>query len=392
MQPQAQPRYTSGMQAAPNLPPRRHSWLLIALVVLVHGWVALGLVDARLPLPHPDAADSGAATMVAQLLEAPTRPAPAPPAPLPLHEASPPPLPEVAPLPASPEAAQAAVAGDITPDAGSEAASVPAAGAAMAAVTAPAPGAAPASPPRTAVQEASATPPPPPEPEQRRYTVDMPPPARITLDVARTDADGTQWSGEALLAWQSNADTYRIQVEAGIRVVFTRVNLVVLTSEGAVAATGFAPIKMTEKRRGRSLTATHFDWSGNRITFSGSQANYPLLPGAQDKASVPLQLSAIARGDARQLKGDIDIQVGEDRDASVYRFQVVGQEQIDTRLGRLQTWHLTRPPKPGSYKSRLDIWLAPEHGWYPVQIRNTESSGAVTTQTVNNIDLSHSGN
>ena len=225
----------------------------------------------------------------------------------------------------------------------------------------------------------------------RRYKVDMPPPASITLDVARTDKDGTEWSGEALLAWQLNDDTYKIQVEAGIRVVFTRVNLVVLHSEGAVAATGFAPIKMTEKRRGRSLTATHFNWGENKLTFSASQAAYPLVAGAQDKASVPLQLAAIARGDAKQLSGDIDIFVGEDRDASVYRFKVVGQEEIDTRLGKLQTWHLTRPPLPGSYKSTLDIWLAPQHGWYPVRIRNSEANGAVTTQTVNNIVLNHSG-
>jgi len=174
-------------------------------------------------------------------------------------------------------------------------------------------------------------------------------------------------------------------------VVFTRVNLAVLTSDGAVAATGFAPIKMTEKRRGRSLTATHFNWGENRLTFSASQAAYPLVPGAQDKASIPLQLSAIARGDARQLSGDIDILVGEDRDAAVYRFTVVGQEEIDTRLGKLHTWRLARPPQPGSYKSRLDIWLAPQHGWYPVRIRNTEANGAVTTQTVNNIVLDHSG-
>jgi hypothetical protein len=219
----------------------------------------------------------------------------------------------------------------------------------------------------------------------------MPPPADITLDVARVDADGTRWSGEALLAWSLDEHSYRIKVEAGIRVVFTRVNLVVLTSEGTVGATGFAPIRMTEKRRGRSLTATHFDWQGNKISFSASQAVYPLAPGAQDKASIPLQLTAIARGDSRQLSGDIDILVGEDRDASVFRFNVVGQEEIDTRLGRLQTWRLTRPPKPGSYKSRLDVWLSPAHGWMPVQIRNTEASGAVTTQTVNNIVLNRPG-
>jgi hypothetical protein len=232
----------------------------------------------------------------------------------------------------------------------------------------------------------------PAAPEPRRYRVDLPPSADITLDVARLDADGTRWSGEALLSWKRNDERYRIEVEAGLRVVFARVNLVVLTSEGAVTEAGLAPLIMTEKRRGRALTATHFNRQGaGTITFSGSQNSYALAPGAQDKASLPLQLAAIARGDPAQLSGDIEIQVGEDRDASVFRFVVLGQEQLDTRVGKLQTWHLSRPPKPGSYNSRLDIWLAPGRGWYPVQIRNTEASGAVTTQTVNNIVMTDTG-
>jgi hypothetical protein len=370
------------MPSAPILLPRRRRLLPVVLVVLLH-WIVLTELQHVSPvLPQPAASVGAPMTLVAQLLPtaAPEEPAPEP---LPVPEASPPPLPRMPPVPV--EIAVPDVPGDITPvTAAPPSADGPGATPAAAPV-APAPQAPPAAPP------ASAAPPPPAAPEARRYVIDMPPPAKITLDVARTDADGTEWSGEALLAWQLNADSYRIQIEAGIRVVFARVNLVVLKSEGAVAATGFAPITMTEKRRGRAMTATHFDWGKSRITFSASQASYELPAGAQDKASIPLQLAAIARGDPKQLTGAIDIFVGEDRDAVVYRFTVVGQEEIDTRLGKLQTWHLTRPPQPGSYKSRLDIWLAPAHGWYPVRIRNSEASGAVTTQTVNNIVLDHSG-
>jgi hypothetical protein len=232
---------------------------------------------------------------------------------------------------------------------------------------------------------------PKPAPEARHYKVDLPPSADITLDVARTDANGAHWSGNALLSWTLTPASYKIRVEAGITVVFAHVNLLTLTSEGMVGEEGFMPSLMTEKRRGRALTATHFNRANGRLSFSASEANYPLVWGAQDKASVPLQLAAIARGDPKQLSGNIDILVGEDRDASVFSFIVVGQEQIDTRMGRIATWHLTRPPKPGSYNSRLDLWLAPERGWYPVQIRNLEASGAVTTQTVNNIVMKDSG-
>lgn len=355
----------------------RRALVLGALIVLLH--VALfSFIRGTFALPRLPAS-SGIDFVQTRLLREPAPP-PAEPAPLPppkLASLPPPPLPVLA-QDSAPFLNEDAVGPALEPGSGGSGVDpAPQAVAPVAAVEPPAP--------------APAEPVPPPVPEARRYKVDMPPPAKIMLDVARTDADGTRWSGEAQLAWTFNGDSYRIEFEAGIRIVFTRINLAVLTSEGAVAATGFAPVKMTEKRRGRALTATHFDWEHDKITFSSSQKTVPLVAGAQDKASVPLQLAAIARGDPAQLSGDIDLQVGEDRDAVVFRFVVVGQEEIDTKLGKLQTVHLSRPPKEGSYRSRLDVWLAPGRGWYPVQIRNTEANGAVTTQTVNNISLTDTG-
>jgi len=261
-------------------------------------------------------------------------------------------------------------------------------------VPAPAPAPAPVPAPADAARPAQAPPAsaaPAPVPEQRRYKVELPPPADITLDVARIDADGARWNGEARLSWRRAGAAYRIDVEAGIRVVFARVNLLTLASEGMVGDEGFVPISMTEKRRGRAMTATHFNRKEGVLTFSASQARVALVPGAQDKASLPLQLAAIGRGDPRQMSGNIAILVGEDRDANVFSFTVAGQEQIDTRLGRLLTWHLVRPPRPGSYHSRLEVWLAPAYGWLPVRMRNVEASGAVTTQTASNIVIKEPG-
>lgn len=227
-------------------------------------------------------------------------------------------------------------------------------------------------------------------PAARQYRVDLPPSSRIVLDVERTDADGTRWHGEQAISWQLKGGRYRMKVEAGIRVL-VRVNLLVLESEGAVGDAGFVPETLTEKRRGRAQTATHFDRKEGRITFSASAAAVDLLPGAQDKATVPLQLAAIARGGSSQLDGGIDILVGEDKDASVFRFVALGQEEIVTGLGRMQALHLSRPPRAGAYGSRLDIWLAPGAGWLPVRISNIEASGAVTTQTVNKIETMDAG-
>ncbi|MDB5790159.1 MAG: hypothetical protein JWQ80_183, partial [Massilia sp.] len=132
--------------------------------------------------------------------------------------------------------------------------------------------------------------------------------------------------------------------------------------------------------------------ASKRITFSASEGSFELLPGAQDKATVPLQLAGIGRADSRQLAAGIDILVGEDKDATVFNFVLVGEETIDTGIGRLATWHLARPPRPGAYNARLDVWLAPAANWFPVRIRNTEANGAVTTQTIRKIVITEAGN
>jgi hypothetical protein len=375
---------------------RSRKIVLATLTVLLH-LAVLDWFSRQIGRPREDIARREAG-FAAKLVEAPT-PQPQPPAAPPQPLLPPPPLPQLPPEPVE-VAEEAPPAQPVQPangqaDAGAE---VPAADTAPGADAAGQGRAAAAtadvqSPQavESAAAASTAAAQAKPAPEARRYKLDLPPAADITLDVARTDANGARWSGNALLSWTLTPTSYKIRIEAGITVVFAQVNLLTLTSEGAVGEEGFMPTLMTEKRRGRSMTATHFNRKDGRLSFSASQANYPLVWGAQDKASVPLQLAAIARGDPQQLSGNIDILVGEDRDASVYSFMVLGQEQVDTRMGKIAAWHLARPPKPGSYNSRLDLWLAPDYGWVPVQIRNLEASGAVTTQTVNNIVMKNSG-
>jgi hypothetical protein len=100
-----------------------------------------------------------------------------------------------------------------------------------------------------------------------------------------------------------------------------------------------------------------------------------------------MQLAGIGRADPGQFKEnrEFDILVGESREATLFRFVVAGQEELETELGKFATWHVVRPARPGSYSSRLDFWFAPALDWYPVQIRNSEANGAITTQFVSEI-------
>jgi hypothetical protein len=211
--------------------------------------------------------------------------------------------------------------------------------------------------------------------------------AKLNMTVIRTEADGKEYRGSASLQWQRQAERYQLDIEAGIRIVFARINLYQLHSRGRLGALGITPETCEENRLRRAPTATHFLYDEQQISFSATDKKIALEAGAQDKASVILQLAAIGNADESQFypNRQITIQVAEEKEANLFTFIVLGKEDIETGLGYQTAWHVVRPPKPGTYNSRLDIWFAPELGWYPIQITSTESNGTVTVQNVTKI-------
>lgn len=375
------------MTIAFSLSRRRRALVIGTATVLLH-LLAIDFVVARIGLAPAIAPIPDPVTIVA-VLHAPA-PAPAPlpspkPTPKPAPTPAPPrPVPKVVPPPATPLPADASDTDVFTADgAGEDAGPAPEPVQAGAAEMAPAVELAPAAMP----EPPPAAEPAPAEPVKPALKVSLPPSAELNFDVARTDRDGGTWSGLSTIAWKQAAGAYKLTMEASVSVLVARVNLVLLTSEGTVGPSGIAPRITTEKRRGKSQTATHFGGPDGKITFSASERSYPMVPGAQDKATFLMQLAAIGRADSAQLASGVELFVGEEKDANPFSVVLVGQEEIDTRMGRMATWHVARPPRPGAYNSRLDIWLAPAHNWYPVQIRNTESNGSVTTQTIRQIRL-----
>ncbi|TNC73660.1 DUF3108 domain-containing protein [Janthinobacterium lividum] len=358
-------------------PPRRRTVIFVAIIGALH-YVALEWLTSRasmVPLGQDHAQVVSMALIAEPPKPVPVVPPPPPPKLQPLPEPHlPPPPPPPTELPSS-EAPQLTAPASDVPE--GPATTEPAAVAAPV-ITAPAPAVAAASVPASA-------PPPPPVEQVRRYKTNAPASAQFDLHVDRRDADGTKWQGVAAMAWDNRGDTYQLKLEVGLSMLITRINLLVLTSEGLIDDGSIVPVTATEKRKGRAQTATHFNRDAKAITFSATTATVPWQEGTQDKATVPFQLAAIGRADVNQLAGNIDILVGEEKEATVFRFQLVGEEELETKMGRLVTWHLRRPPKPGTYSSQLDIWLAPSMQWYPVQIRNTEANGALTTQTVTQI-------
>ncbi len=219
------------------------------------------------------------------------------------------------------------------------------------------------------------------------YPVRPPQTGKISMRIVRTEANRNPVYGDGEINWEFKTGRYKMSIEASLDLLLTSINLYQLHSEGNIDVYGVTPAISTEKRRSRSETATHFDHANKAVSFSSSNKTSEVQSGVQDKASFIMQLAGIgnAEPDKFQPGREIRLQVAEERDVSTFVFVVTALEEVETKMGKIMAWHVIRPPLPGSYNSKLEVWLAPEQNWYPIQIRNTESNGAVTTQTATKI-------
>lgn len=228
---------------------------------------------------------------------------------------------------------------------------------------------------KTETPAPEATSPAPQESTATRYKISPPPSAELKYDVQAL-RKGQQWYGNGLFRWEAGGDSYRIIGGAGITMLF-KITVLNFKSEGLIGEQGLAPVLYSEKPINKSLVNTHFQHANGKISFSASEASYPYKGGEQDRASIIWQLAGIGRGDPAQFASgtEIDLVVAGTRDADTWRIKVIGEEEIDTGLGKLTAWHVLRTPLPGSYDRRIDIWFAPQHNWYPVKVRYTEANG-----------------
>ena len=230
------------------------------------------------------------------------------------------------------------------------------------AVIEPAPAAAPAAVPALAPIQASAAGDVLPGAMPGQFRMSPAPPARI----AYRTGDGA----DAHLAWRTDGRHYHIEVDG----ILGR-----LDSEGGLDDGGLAPLRASEPA-GPGRATTEFDRARGVIVSQLGARRAQLAGGAQDRASLLLQLSGMGRANPDQLRGVLAFWIGAAGGAREERYEVMGREMVDTGIGALEALHLAQLAPEGT--PRLELWLAPSHDWLPVQLRLTMPDGAVRTQTL----------
>jgi len=197
-------------------------------------------------------------------------------------------------------------------------------------------------------------------------------PGSVTLDFAVTGQQGPQPLSGVFgeLVWLQDGGQYNARLS--LKMLFR--TLRAQTSVGRVGPDGIEPLRFSESRK--SEVATHFVRESREIVFSSSNQRVPLEPGAQDRLSVVMQIVALLAGDpsAYPPGSRIAMQTAGTRDAEPWVFTVDGDEPQATPAGSYQARKLTRLPRK-DFDQKIELWLAPEIGWLPVRIRQTQPNG-----------------
>ena len=250
-------------------------------------------------------------------------------------------------------------------DAANAAADAIAAAAAVAAANKPV-AAAPATPASAAV---------PALPETTAVTA-MALPASAELKYKATGfAKGLNYQASTELAWYHDGSSYNTRMTMSAFLIGS----LVWSSTGQITPEGLAPTRFAEKRR--SEVAAHFEPDKGQIIFSANTPTAPWIKGAQDRATVFLQLAGMLAGNPAAFPpgSSISLYTVGPRSADLWTFVVESVEVVSLPAGDMPALKLTRKPR-GEYDNKVELWLAPSLGYLPVRNKVTQPDGAFVDQ------------
>lgn len=220
-----------------------------------------------------------------------------------------------------------------------------------------------------------------PTPAQDTKPVLQLPPVNVEIEFALYKGTNGMKVGRATHTWQITNDTYVIRnvIEATGIFVMLKPGQLTQTSQGKITADGLEPDNFSDQR-GQSadkIFNAQFDRQHQTLTYgrASEMTTVSLLPQTQDQLSFVYQFALHA-----PFTGTVQFAMTNGRKIGTYTYQVIGEEILETELGKLQTLHLGKVHQPND--ENAEVWLAKDHQYLPVKIRLTDKEGGVAEQIV----------
>jgi len=178
-------------------------------------------------------------------------------------------------------------------------------------------------------------------------------------------------SGEQTLVWINEGERYTLSSVAaatGLAGVFYRGRFA-QTSRGRITPTGLQPEDFWDQR-GSKRSRASFDAMQGQIVLvpdTGAPRHFSYQGAVQDALSLFFQFALTAPPSGKQL----EYRVFNGKQLRDYRYDVLGEVLLETRLGALRTLHLARAD---SGDGRFEIWLAIDRHYLPVRVRRSDEA------------------
>ncbi|MEF8721528.1 MAG: DUF3108 domain-containing protein [Candidatus Accumulibacter delftensis] len=204
-------------------------------------------------------------------------------------------------------------------------------------------------------------------------------PARGTIRYRVDRGDQGFMIGQSTHDWVVVDGVYRITAvtETNGLVALFKPFRIELESRGTVTAAGLVPEQFSSRRKGRATgEQAEFDWQQMQVRV-GQRPPQALSTGAQDLLSFPYQLGLLP-----DLASGTLMPVATGKKYEQYRFEVVGDEDVETPAGSFRSLHL----RVGGV-SPTELWLAYDRSLLPVKILHTDHKGAIFVEIATSIEL-----
>ena len=180
---------------------------------------------------------------------------------------------------------------------------------------------------------------------------------------------------------------YRIESTTAATGLLARIKAEVIhtISEGVVSKKGLRPLTYSQDRKLDTERNVHadFDWKTGHITLTDRTGKHilPLLAGTQDRLSAMYQFTiAPPKGVA-----ELSFNMTNGSKVDEYSYLVTPNQSVTVPLGTFKALYLASPTQPG--KSKTEIWLATEQGYFPYKMTITEPDGGQFTQVLTKISF-----
>lgn len=201
----------------------------------------------------------------------------------------------------------------------------------------------------------------------------------------KDDVPNRSIAGSARLTYQRMPNGEQYQIKSLIQakgLISLVIPDLLQTSDGYFDEFGLQPahyLYQFGNKKDKTFSAD-FNWKSKKLTLHSQKGDqiFDLQDGTQDLLSFMYQFMFVPPLQTMQLN------ITNGKKLGVYDYTFEGEETLATKLGDIQTIHISRMASEGEKKTEL--WLALDYQHVPVKIRETNGNGKMYELLISSLD------